>query len=336
MSFSSLSIPPLISGGVMLSYRCTNRCRHCLYRCSPDQPDEWLSPEQAEQIFAALAAEPRLSGIHLAGGEATLRFDLLEQVIGIAVAAGVAIDYLETNAWWARDRDQTRQRLERLRDAGLPALLVSVSLFHHEFVPFRSTRNCIEVAREVLGPGGVLVYMPHIYQLLGQLPEQLSDRQPHAIEEVCELLGLAPDDPRIASSYGVIPGGRACSALRTCFRAHPAEAFRGQICRGDLMSTSHFHIDPYGHLFTGLCAGLVAATVDDLHPQITPDRHPVMATLCHHGPHALMERAMQDHGFIPRAGGYISKCDLCLDVRTSLHRSGDYPELQPDSFYAAG
>jgi hypothetical protein len=313
----------------MLTYRCTNRCRHCLYRCSPQQPDDWMSLEMAEQVLAALAAESRLSGIHLAGGEATLNLGRLEDVIRMAVAAGVPVDYLETNGWWGRDPDESRRRMQRLADAGLPAVLISVSLFHNEFIPFRRIRTCVEAAQDVFGSSGVLIYMPHIYELLGQLP----DDRPLQLEELCELIGMTADDPRIPSSYGVIPGGRACSALRGCYRAVPAESFRGESCCRELMSTSHFHVDLYGHLFTGLCAGLVAATVENLHPVIEPDRHPVMTTLCDGGPVALMETAIDRHQFAPRAEGYVSKCDLCLDVRTCLRQSGEYEELQPAGFY---
>jgi hypothetical protein len=38
-------------------------------------------------------------------------------------------------------------------------------------------------------------------------------------------------------------------------------------------------------------------------------------------------------GFTPREDGYVSKCDLCQHVRQVLHATGDFPELQPASFY---
>jgi hypothetical protein len=289
-----------------------------------------MSPEMAEQVLAALAAESRLSGIHLAGGEATLHLDRLEEVIRMAVAAGVPVDYLETNGWWGRNLDESRRRMQRLADAGLPAVLISVSLFHNEFIPFHRVRTCVEAARDVFGQSGVLIYMPHIYELLGRLP----DDRPLQLEELCQLIGMTPDDPRIPASYGVIPGGRACSALRGCYSAEPAESFRGQSCCRELMSTSHFHVDLYGNLFTGLCAGLVAATVADLHPVVEPGQHPILTTLCHDGPLVLMGIAIDRHRFAPRADGYVSKCDLCLDVRTCLWQSGEYGELQPAGFYA--
>ena len=113
------AVPDLVAGGVMLSYRCTNTCRHCLYRCSPKRPDDWMSLEMAERVFAALAREPRLMSLHLAGGEAMLRFDLVVEMVRLAVAAGLPLVYMETNAHWCRDRDETREKLTILREAGL-------------------------------------------------------------------------------------------------------------------------------------------------------------------------------------------------------------------------
>jgi hypothetical protein len=47
-----------------------------------------------------------------------------------------------------------------------------------------------------------------------------------------------------------------------------------------------------------------------------------------------MDLADERHDFLPRSDGYVSQCDLCLDVRTHLWRTGLFPELQPASFYA--
>ena len=62
----------------MLTYRCTNMCRHCPYRCAPTMPDDWMSPAQTETVFAALARERHLQAIHLAGvgcGHLDLQFN---------------------------------------------------------------------------------------------------------------------------------------------------------------------------------------------------------------------------------------------------------------------
>ena len=313
----------------MLSYRCSSTCRHCLYRCSPQQPNEWMSVEMAERVFAALGRERQLQSIHIAGGEPFLRPGLLEEVIRLGMSMSAPIHYVETNAFWCTDDEKAGQQLARLKEAGLPAILISVSMFHNEFVPFERTRICVEAGREVFGRN-VILYLPHMYDLLAKLP----DEGTHSLEEFCRHFGLSERGQQVPELYQVIPSGRSVEALREFYEAHPAARFRGQTCRRDLLSTTHFHIDQHGDLFTGLCAGLAPATVERLHPTLTPDTHPVCHRLCSEGPYGLMQTAAERFGFQPRSEGYVSKCDLCYDVRKRLVQAGGFAELRPASFYA--
>jgi hypothetical protein len=315
----------------MLSYRCSNACRHCLYCCSPKKPNEWISIETAERALAALAREPRLETLHLSGGEAALRMDLLCDVTRLARKTGVRLSYLETNASWCTSLEKARDRFVQMREAGLPGVLVSVSMFHNEFVPFARTRNAVEAAHSVFGRHNVFVWLPHLYEALARNPDP--DRT-HSLESFCERAGLADRWDVLPRLYSLIPGGRVPKALRKCYEPKSAEAFQNLRCRGQLTSTSHFHVDPHGNLFTGLCAGIVAADVDDLHPGINETTHPVFTTLCDGGPHALMRMAAAEHGYAEKPEGYIGECDLCLDVRTFMRSRSAYVELEPDAFYS--
>jgi hypothetical protein len=168
-----------------------------------------------------------------------------------------------------------------------------------------------------------------MYDWLARMP----DDGTHTLEEFRAWAGLGSRTGMIAQLYQVIPAGRAPEALRDCYEAVAAEGFRGQTCEPDLLSTTHFHIDHNGDLFTGLCAGIAPATVGDLHPVISSDTHPVFSRLCEEGPFGLMEMAAEQFGFAPRADGYVSKCDLCFDIRRTLQKSGAFDELRPASFY---
>jgi hypothetical protein len=325
----STKIPRLISGGLMLTWRCTNACRHCLYRCSPRWPDEWMSLETASRVFQALAREKHLDAIHIAGGEATLNLDHLVKIIEMASEYNIPLSYLETNASWCEDRQVALQGMERLKNAGLPAILVSVSMFHNEFVPFRASRNAVETATEVFGRHGVYIYLPHMYEFLAHLP----DDGTHSLEQLCRYAGIDAASPEVVQTYGIIPGGRAAGALRNCYRPRPASRFRHENCLGELLNTTHFHIDPEGNLFTGLCAGIAAATPEDLHPEIQPETYPVLSILMEEGPFGLMALARREAGYTERPEGYVSKCDLCYEVRKALHATGRYEELCPAYFY---
>ena len=319
-------IPPLQSGGLMLSYRCTNACRHCVYRCSPRQPDAWMAPDTAARVLDALADEPAFHGLHLAGGEATLNWNLLLQVIRMAVDRGVPLEYLETNASWCDDLDAARAGVEQLQDAGLRCLLVSVSMYHNEFVPLRWTKNCIRACREVLGAGGCFVYPSHLMPLVDRLPDDTT----HTLAEFCRANGMAADSADLHDLFPLIPNGRPTTALRGFYTLQPAAAFRGDHCARTLQSPHHVHVDLYGNLFTGACAGICPGHVDDFHPAISAADTPIFHTLCERGPCGLLELAAD---FEPDPDGYAGKCDLCYRVRQALAATGRYPELTPTGFY---
>ncbi|MCP5118074.1 MAG: radical SAM protein, partial [bacterium] len=250
------TVPALISGGVMLTYRCTNACKHCAYRCSPARPDYFMPEEMIDRTFAALAKEPRLHGIHLAGGEATLHWERLEYAIRSAERHGVNVDYLETNLAWCDDYQTARDGFEQLRRAGLRAVLTSASLFHNEFTPLEKTKAGIRAAQEVFGWQGVIVWTPEVLQRM----EGLDASKTHPLKRSCELLGLDPKRGDVWQVHNYLtPGGRTTEKLTEGVERRAAEQFAGQSCRATLESTSHFHIDPYGNRFTCHCPGISVA-----------------------------------------------------------------------------
>ena len=327
---SPLSIPPLRSGGVMLSYQCQRPCRHCNYRCGPDF-GEWMDEATLEGVMDALAGERRLVDVHLAGGEATLNPPLLEKAVRLALKRNIRLSYLETNGFYAATVDKAREVLAPLKEAGLNAVLVSVSPYHNEHIPLRNTLNCLEAGAEIFGEDGVFPWLGHFLPMLAKLDPEV----PHPLEEFLAANDLAPGDPGLLRLFPLTPGGRAPQGLREFFAPVPAESFRGGHCLDILTAVDHFHVDPFGNLFTGHCPGIVAGRVPALHDAKTPDRNPVFATLALGGPHALMEAARAACGFEPDPRGYVSPCDLCFQVRQALVRrdAGAWPELGPRSFY---
>jgi hypothetical protein len=323
------SIPSLISGGVMLTYSCTNACKHCLYRCSPRHDRRFMSEELIDATMAALAAEPALHGIHIAGGEPTLNWSRLLYAIRAARRAGVAIDYLETNAAWCDDEQTAREGFSRLREAGLRTVLISASLFHNEFIPLAKTKVAIRTAANVLGSRGVIVWTPDV---LSRMECGLDHTRTHTLAESARLLGLDPFKGDLWRIHDYLnPSGRAVERLADGLPAYAPETFQDDACGRTLQNTTHFHIDPQGNLYTGHCPGITVANVENLHPAIDSARHPVYSQLAEGGPVWLWRGLAPD--FQPDPKGYVSKCHLCLAVRKHLRATGRYEELRPDEYY---
>ena len=75
-----IKIPVPRSGGLILSYKCNARCKHCMYACSPKWNTDWISQNDLEQILLQLAdkiipapyGRDTVSlnhGLHFTGGE---------------------------------------------------------------------------------------------------------------------------------------------------------------------------------------------------------------------------------------------------------------------------
>ncbi|MDH3837249.1 MAG: radical SAM protein, partial [Desulfobacteraceae bacterium] len=145
---SSFAIRRLISGGLITNYFCTSRCRHCLYNCSPNRGKEYIDVETAEKCFIRIL-ELGCRSLHIGGGEPMLRPEKLENILKAANRVGMGIDYVETNSSWFKNAESAVNVLERLITNGLSTLLISISPFHNEFIPFSKVKGVIDAGRKV-------------------------------------------------------------------------------------------------------------------------------------------------------------------------------------------
>lgn len=76
------------------------------------------------------------NGVHFSGGEPFRNFDLLLELTDMAHRLEIPTTFVETNGYWAMSDTTTRQKLRRLKDAGLDGILISANPFILEHVPF--------------------------------------------------------------------------------------------------------------------------------------------------------------------------------------------------------
>lgn len=141
-----LRIDHLQSGGIITNYYCTSRCRHCLYACGPEWKKKYIDEKTARENLRAIK-EFGCSSIHVGGGEPFLDVDGLARVLHLAWEEDVHIEYVETNSSWYRDLDSTADILAALAKTGLSTILISISPFHNEHIPFYKVRGTIEACR---------------------------------------------------------------------------------------------------------------------------------------------------------------------------------------------
>lgn len=339
VSMSIVQLPQPLTGGVLLSYHCCARCRHCMYGCSPQWPTDWISQENLEvglsQLSGRILSSPwganRVSlnhGLHFTGGEPFLNFKLLLKAVEIAHACEIPSLFVETNAFWCKDEKSTKDRLERLKNAGLNGIMISVNPFYAEFIPFAYTQRCVDMSTSVFGPN-VMIYQWEYFHLFRDLGltgrvtlEELAERTQHE------------DLPRHTEMFLM---GRATQSLRAFLPAYPAHAFFRAPCRPPFLRNWHNHFDNYGNLVPGYCGGLSLGSWfhlnEILEHGIDLSERPVLAKIIDNDFEGLFGLAVKS-GYLASEQGYVSKCDLCLDLRRHLARVGSYSELSPREFYA--
>ena len=141
------AIKHLISGGLITNYYCTSACKHCLYACSPHWKKEYITQEAAAEIMTTIRSLGCRS-IHIGGGEPFLNFEGLLNVARVAQDIGMGIDYIETNSSWFKDEETAISLLRQLQLCGVSQLLVSISPFHNEFIPFRKVKGVLNASRK--------------------------------------------------------------------------------------------------------------------------------------------------------------------------------------------
>lgn len=318
------------SGGLITNYFCTSKCRHCLYRCSPSWPREYISEQTARGNFTAIRSLGCRS-VHIGGGEPMLLPKQLFRVLEIAGEAAVEIDYVETNSSWYRDHDTACTVLAKLLERGVSTLLVSISPLHNEFIPFSNVKGVIAACREI----GIGIF-PWIRDFYSEV-ERFDDRIPHAMEEYLNEFG---DDylRKLPERYWISPGGRALDTFGPFRLQKPAAVLTAEAgpCR-ELAETGHFHLDLFGNYVPGLCAGL-AINRDDLGGILHRDAYPILTVLHAEGIGGLLELAERRYDFQPKRSAYGSKCELCYEIRQFLvtEKKVDSHELQPRGHYLNG
>ena len=324
----TLNITRLRGGGLITNYHCTSACRHCLYRCSPRWEREFISPEVIRGNLARVR-ELGCRSVHVGGGEPMLDPDCVGTVLEIAAEVGVGIEYVETNSSWFRGLDESCRILERLAQKGLATLLVSMSPFHNEGIPFYKVKGVLEACRRT----GVSVF-PWVADFAAELAA-FDDRRTHSLDEYERRFGPGYLKS-LPGRYWISPGGRAL----TTFAGFSQKRAVAELVQGDrrgcaeLSDVTHFHVDLFGNYIPGLCAGLTIR-LEELGAPLPEDEYPVLTRLHAGGVGALVSFAGREYGYRPSAPAYASKCALCHDVRRFLvvERGVRSRELGPIGHY---
>lgn len=333
-----IKIPQPISGGLMLSYKCSAECRHCMYACSPKWAGDWITEDELEKYLPQLAKVIQPSpygrqymslshGLHFSGGEPFMNFELLLKAVEISKELSIPSTFVETNCFWCKSDGFTRDRLNALREKGLKGIMISVNPYYAEYVPFERTERCIRISHEVFGEN-MMVYQLEYYRIFKSLG--ITDRL--SIEDYLALT----QETSISDRVELFLMGRAADRLKDLYPGYVSDRFLDMPCQPDFLRSWHNHFDNYRNFMPGFCGGISLGSwfeLDQLLEEgIDLSNRPVLECLVNEDMRGLFNFA-SDMGYQEIDDGYVSKCHLCLDIRKHLASISDFEELQPRQFY---
>lgn len=327
-----IKLPVLTNGGLILSYKCTNRCKHCLYASSPEWND-WYDINDLKTVIKSLS-KYNFYGIHLAGGEPFLNFELLLKSVQLCKKYNVPMEYVETNCYWAVNEKETEKKFQELKKAGLPGVLISVSPFHNEFIPLKRVITAYKIAQKVFGYNNVLLYTDYYYSFL----KHFDINKKFSFDQFVQVIGRRKVGINVKYNYGIILNGRAIIKLAEFFPHYNIYDVLTKSCKSRFLNPHHVHIDLYGNYITSFCAGISMGQGFDLthlyEVGINLDEFPVLKILYNEGTAGLLKFVEREIGFEPLKNGYISECHLCNHLRYILIKYRfTYKELVPIEYY---
>ncbi|MFA5863228.1 MAG: radical SAM protein [Phycisphaerae bacterium] len=319
---SSGKLAPWQYAGLMLSYWCSAECAFCYVNGGP-RHTFWADAEKIVDWWRQLDSLAKRNGgtvkIHLTGGEVFGNWPLLIKILELANKAGLPpVEKIETNASWATDSALVRQRLTELKDLGVTLLTTDADMFHQQFVPIKHVKLLVETAQEILGPECIRVRWWDFYNFAVENNLDFSQMDEHEQREI-QMDALLNGRERL--------NGRAAVLAGKLIKGHPPYTYFGENCQKGILKSKHVHIDPHGNIFPGTCCGIILGNaiseeIADVYDWLNTHgpSGPVIATLAEKGPVGLMEFATR-FGFEPLSQGYISKCQLCYHLRSTLYQA---------------
>lgn len=146
----------------LISYKCTNECKHCALLASPNQDDIKMEFGDLKRYLEDITSNYIVQEVGFFGGEPLLNFDLLISFIEEVKKYDIPKIGLPTNGYWGKNDSIAKKNALKLKKAGLNSIGFSVDAFHEEFIQLNDVKRAIRASHEA---GIEIIYL--ISQNLG-------------------------------------------------------------------------------------------------------------------------------------------------------------------------
>jgi MoaA/NifB/PqqE/SkfB family radical SAM enzyme len=295
-----------------LTTKCNSHCIHCQADASPFKNDV-MNVKDAYGYLEQATAVSNLESFMVFGGEPMLYPEHAIAIFEKATQLGIPKIEMITNGVWGRDKEKARRWAERLKEAGLNDVNVSVDAFHAQHIPVEYPRNAAVSLLNI----GIENVKWNIAVVESIDAENKYDKKTRRILEKLEPAGIA------ASFVKIIPVGRAVENLHEFFRREPLQGpcTSDPILGNPLKNPESICIEPSGevdvcwHLPIGNAKETSLSRIISEYDWL---KFPIMKTLVEDGPMGLL-KLCEARDFEFQESCYINKCHPCVEIRKTLN-----------------
>lgn len=314
--------------GFITNYICNAKCRHCMFASSPKIKDDYkfIDRDKALIICEKLARNGYKS-MHIGGGEPFVKFDSLCDLLSAFKKYGIAVDYIETNAFWCNEDNESdvKEKLDILRSSDVDTVMVSIDPFHIEYVPLYKPLLLCKLLRR--NGFGYFIWQEKFLDIL----YKLDHKKCYTREELEQIFGYDYIKNAVRE-YGMGINGRALSIAREIYEPKKVQEILLSAPCTNILTAQHCHIDLFGNYIPSGCPGISTQLDDYISGNITETKYPIVTRMRDGGIESLYQYA-SDSGFIASEKGYINKCDLCYHIRSYLIDVKPSYDIAPKCFY---
>lgn len=140
-------IPFLSNIGLILTYKCTIACPHCIIEAGPHRKEE-LSLKNAYKWIKEVSQyrDGHIKGISLTGGEPFFSIENLKKISRYAHGLGLLVSVV-TNAFWATSKSEALKILEEL--SAIQLISLSTDIYHQTQIPLSNIENAVWAAKKL-------------------------------------------------------------------------------------------------------------------------------------------------------------------------------------------
>ncbi|MCX6303595.1 MAG: radical SAM protein [Bacteroidetes bacterium] len=140
-------VPFLSNVGLMLTYKCTVACPHCIVKAGPNRKEEMLLESAFKWLDQIKSYRNGIVfGLSLTGGEPFYNLPHLISISDHAHEKGFIVSVV-SNAYWASSKEEALRILTLCRS--IQMISISADFQHQLMIPFANVKNAIWAAKKL-------------------------------------------------------------------------------------------------------------------------------------------------------------------------------------------